>query len=96
MRTLDAAAQHADHTGVRDPRADFHAKGPEMIRDKLGGSGFAIGELGVLMDVTPPGEDFARHLSGAPVDFGSETCRLGEAGDREGQQSQGDQSHAVR
>ncbi len=62
---------------MRDPGADFYPEGSQMLRDELGGPGLAIGELGMLVDVTPPRHDFPLDLRGAAVDLGVEPAGLG-------------------
>ena len=44
-----------------------------MLRDEIGGTGLPVGELGMLVDVPPPGHDFAGDLRGSGVDFRVET-----------------------
>jgi hypothetical protein len=78
-----------------DAGADLHAEAAEMIRDELGGPGFAIGKLRVLVDVTPPGNDFALHLGNESVDLSLVLAGLGvqEAGAAEGDGRQEEWSH---
>ena len=47
-----------------------------MIRDELGGTRLAIGQLGMLMDVAAPRYDLALDLGRAPIDFGAKSVRL--------------------
>jgi hypothetical protein len=54
-----------------------------MLRDEIGGAGFAIGQLWMRMDVAPPGHDLALDLRGTAVDFGVEPAGLSvERGDQ--------------
>jgi hypothetical protein len=52
-----SSLEDADHAGVADAGLHLVAQRRQMLGDQRRGAGLVIGELGVLMDVAPPGDD---------------------------------------
>jgi hypothetical protein len=67
-----------------------------MLGNEIGGARFAIGELGMFVDIAPPRDDLANDLRGASVDLGVQATVLGMEWCRRGQRENGKrkQSHA--
>ena len=72
-----ATAQHTDDAGVGDAGPHLDPEGTQVLRDEIGGPRLAIGELGMGVDVTPPGHDLPLDLRGTAVDFRVEPAGLG-------------------
>ena len=53
-----AAHKHGNDAGLRHAGLDLEAKLLQMLRDHLCRAYLAITQFGMLMDVTPPGDDF--------------------------------------
>ena len=64
-----AALEHRDDAGVRDTGLDLVAEPPQLLGDDLRGARLAIAELGMLMEVAPPGHDLRRQLLRQSVDL---------------------------
>jgi hypothetical protein len=57
-------------------RPDFQSERAEMLCYEIGGARFAIGELGMFVDIATPRDDFAGDLRRAAIDFGVEPACL--------------------
>ena len=66
------AFEHADDARPADARAHLDAELAQVIGDECRGARLLAGELGVLVDVTPPGDDLVVHRERATVDLGVE------------------------
>ena len=85
-----AAAQHADHAGVRDVLLHLDAERAQVVGDELRRAHLAVAELGVLVDVAAPGDharlDARRGRIDARVQIGGSG---GESGHRNLQEHDG-------
>jgi len=70
------AAEHPHDAGMRDARLHLEAQGAQVLRDDFGRAGFAVGELGVGMDIAAPRQHLVADQGGAAVDFSVEAARL--------------------
>jgi hypothetical protein len=50
----------------------LHTQRPEVVSNEGGGPELPIPELGVLVDVPPPGYDLVRDRLGSGIHFGAE------------------------
>src|ERR1041384_5840284 len=66
-----------DPPGSRHAGPHFDPEAFEMIRHQLRRAGFAVTELGVLVDVAPPPDDERVHRRGSAVDFGRQCIGTG-------------------
>ena len=98
----DVIFEHANHVtndaGVRHAGADLDPQRPQVLRDEIGRAGFAIGELGVGMDVAPPRDDLAFDLGGPAVDLDVEPAGLSleRCGESKGDEGQEDWAHGLK
>jgi hypothetical protein len=56
-RTRQATPEHAHHARMRHLLAHLDAEGSQVVGDDLRGAHLAVAELGVLVEVAPPGDD---------------------------------------
>jgi len=71
-RTGLIAAQQRHHTCMRDLCLHFQAKAAQMVGNQFCRANLPITQLRVLMDIAPPGNDFALDFGGTLVDLGCE------------------------
>ena len=62
-----AATEDGDHAGMGDAGPDLEAQGAQMVGDQPGGAGLAVAQLGMFVDVAPPGDDAVVHGGGAVI-----------------------------
>ena len=72
-----AAAQNAHHAGAAHASLHLQAQLAQVGGDEGGGAGFLVAELGVLVDVAPPGNHFGLFLLGQLDNAGIEGSVLG-------------------
>ncbi len=98
--TGTAAAQNANDARVGHTGADGHPEGRQVIGDELRRAELAVAELGVLVDVTAPGDDLAGHRGYGAIDRGVEgggrRCGLRAQGERRRSQRHGREEHPAR
>ena len=92
----DAAAgpgafEDADNAGAGDAGADFEAERAEMLGDERRGAGFLVAELGMLVKVAAPGDEFGFDGRGAFADLGFESGLIGAGDDLEGCEADSDE-----
>ena len=63
-----AALQDADHAGDADAGLHLDAELRQMLGGERRGARLLVGELGVLVDVAPPGDDLVLELQGGVGD----------------------------
>ena len=63
-----AALQDADHAGDADAGLHLDAELLEMLGGERRGARLLVGELGMLVDVAPPGDDLVLDLQGGVGD----------------------------
>ena len=89
-----SASQHPDHAGMSHTGLHLEPERLEMIGDQLRGPELPVPELGVLVDVTPPGHDLGHDLLHPGIDFTGQIVGrilpLGGGGDGNGEE-QGNQ-----
>jgi hypothetical protein len=70
-RAGQGAFQQADHAGVRHFRVDFiQAELAQVRRDDGRGARLAVAELGMLVEIAPPGDDLRLDLVRCGIDPG--------------------------
>ena len=78
-RAWPAALQNGDDAGAGDGRLRFESEGLEAIGDVLRGLQLAVGELGPLVEIPAPLQQFGLDGGGELVDLGRErrcSCRF--------------------
>ena len=80
-----AAAQNAHHAGAGHAGLHLQAQLFEVRGNDAGGAGFLVAQLGVLVNVAPPGNDFGFFLGGQLGNAGIEGRVLGVGGGGSGQ-----------
>jgi hypothetical protein len=68
-----AALEDADHAGMRDLLAhDVEAERAQVLGDDLRRAQFPVAELGILVEVAPPGDDLRLEATRGGIDRGVE------------------------
>ena len=70
-RPRQSPFQNTNDSGMSYRITHFQTKCPQMIRNQFPGSEFPIAKLGMLMNVSPPGNRLRFNLLGQRLDFGT-------------------------
>lgn len=75
-RVRPTAPEDADHPCVGDLCGDFHSELAQMFGHESGGPELPIPQLGILMNIAPPGDHLGLHLGGKLVDLGGQAVAV--------------------
>jgi hypothetical protein len=64
-----SAVEDPDDASVSHTCSNLQPQRGQVPRDEFGRSKFAIGKFRVLMNISPPGDDFGHHCLDAPLEI---------------------------